>query len=337
MTNGHVRTFLSQRGSRMKTSITTNATRAPDRSRHWHDAIASAYFPLDLHFREADRFSGDLTTWQFGNVSISRLTCDALQYLRLPHHFRSVREEEFLVTVPVTTEVFFSQCGREVTCRPGGFFLERSSEPYHFSHNEAADMWVLKVEGDTLGGRMRAPDRFCTLQFGASNGAGGLFTDMLQLLPDRYDGLTQEARSAVGCQLIDLLVLAIKADDRVLASGNSTVRSAHLSRIEAYIRTNLQDCRLDPSRIARACGISTRYLHELFKDTGLTVRNWIREQRLAACWEALGNPNNVQSAAEIAYSWGFNDQAQFSRAFKAEFGLPPGQHRENARARWVAS
>ncbi|WP_245529214.1 helix-turn-helix domain-containing protein [Brucella ovis] len=99
-------------------------------------------------------------------------------------------------------------------------------------------------------------------------------------------------------------------------------------------RTNLQDFRLDPDRIARACGISTRYLHELFKDTGQTVRHWIREQRLAACREALEDPDNIQTAAEIAYSWGFNDQTQFSRAFKAQFGLPPGEHRENARARW---
>lgn len=315
----------------MKTSITTSATRAADRSRHWHEAIASAYFPLDLRFREADQFSGDLTTWRFGNISISRLTCDALQYLRLPHHFRGTRDEEFLVTVPVKAEVFFSQCGREIKCRPGGFFLERSSEPYHFSHTEAADMWVLKVEADALGGRMRAPDRFCTLRFEASNGAGGLFTDMLQLLPGRFDGMTQETRITVGRQLIDLLVLAIKADDRVLTSGNSTVRNAHLARIETYIRAHLQDVRLDPDRIARACGISTRYLHELFKDTDQTVRNWIRDQRLAACREALEDPDNVQTAAEIAYSWGFSDQAQFSRTFKAQFGLPPGEYRENSR------
>lgn len=315
----------------MKTSITTSATRAPDRSRHWHEAIASAYFPLDLRFREADRFSGDLMTWKFGEVSISRLSSDALQYLRLPHHFRSTHEEEFLVTVPTKAEVFFSQCGREVKCAPGGFILERSSEPYRFSHAEPADMWVLKVEGEALTGRMRAPDRFCTLQFEAGNGAGGLFSDMLHLLPARFDGMTQEARAAVGRQLVDLLVLAIKADDRVLASGNSTVRSAHLARIEAYIRANLQDFRLDPERIARACGISTRYLHELFKDTGETVRNWIRDQRLAACREALEDPDNIQTAAEVAYRWGFGDQTQFSRAFKARFGLPPGECRERAR------
>lgn len=315
----------------MKTSITTSATRPPDRSRHWHEAIASAYFPLDLRFREADRFSGDLTTWRFGDVSISRLTCDALQYLRLPHHFRGAREEEFLVTVPAKAEVFFSQCGRDVKCRPGGFILERSSEPYQFSHAEPADMWVLKVDADALTGRLRAPDRFCTLQFEANNGAGGLFNDMLQLLPARFDGMTQEARATVGRQLVDLLVLAIKADERVLTSGNSTVRAAHLARIEAYIRTNLHEFGLGPERIAQACGISTRYLHELFRDTDQTVRGWIRDQRLTACREALADPNNNQTAAEIAYRWGFGDQTQFSRVFKAHFGVPPGEFREKAR------
>ncbi len=315
----------------MKTSITTSATRPPDRSRHWHEAIASAYFPLDLRFREADRFSGDLTTWRFGDVSISRLTCDALQYLRLPHHFRGAREEEFLVTVPAKAEVSFSQCGRDVKCRPGGFILERSSEPYQFSHAEPADMWVLKVDADALTGRLRAPDRFCTLQFEANNGAGGLFNDMLQLLPARFDGMTQEARATVGRQLVDLLVLAIKADERVLTSGNSTVRAAHLARIEAYIRTNLHEFGLGPERIAQACGISTRYLHELFRDTDQTVRGWIRDQRLTACREALADPNNNQTAAEIAYRWGFGDQTQFSRVFKAHFGVPPGEFREKAR------
>lgn len=313
----------------MKTSITTSATHPPERSRHWHDAIATAYFPLELRFLDPDRFSGDLTTWQFGDVSISRLTSDALQYHRLPHHFRGVRDEEFLVTVPAKSEVRFSQSGKEVKCRPGGFFLERSSEPYQFSHAEQADMWVLKVEADALAGRMRAPDRFCTLQFEAANGAGGLFTDMLHLLPARFDGMTQEARVTVGRQLVDLLVLAIKADERVLTSGNSTVRGAHLARIETYVRANLQDFALDPDRIARACGISTRYLHELFRDTGQTIRNWIRDQRLVACRQELEDPNNAYTAAEIAYRWGFSDQTQFSRAFKAEFGVPPGEFRQN--------
>lgn len=157
----------------MKTTITTSQTPTHDRSRHWHDAIAKAYFPLDLQFRNAADFSGDLTLWTLGDVSLSRLTSAALQYRRLPHHLRAEREEQFLVTVPARSDVFFSQCGKDVRCQPGGFILERSHEPYDFSHAEAADLWVMKVDAKTLGGRIRQPDRFCSLQFNAANGAGG--------------------------------------------------------------------------------------------------------------------------------------------------------------------
>ena len=315
----------------MTSTITTANTALHDRSRHWHDAIAKTYFPLDLTFRNPDSFSGDLSLWQLGDVSLSRLTSDALQYRRLPHHFKAERDEHFLVTVPARSEVFFSQCGKDVRCNAGGFILERSHEPYEFSHAEAADLWVVKVESKALGGRIRQPDRFCSMQFNAADGAGGLFADMLHLIPGRFDAMSHEVRSTVGQQLIDLLVLALKADERTLTSGTSTVREAHLTRIEAYVRKNLANSELDPETIARGCGISTRYLHELFRDTNQTLGSWIRDQRLECCREALRDKSNRQTVAEIAYRFGFGDQAQFSRAFKAQFGLPPKDYRERAR------
>jgi AraC-like DNA-binding protein len=317
----------------MKTTITTASIGPRDRSRHWHEAIASTYFPLDLQFRRPDSFAGDLTIWQLGDVSLSRLTSEALQYRRFPHHFKAERDEHFLVTVPARTEIFFSQCGKDVRCNPGGFILERSHEPYEFSHAEAADLWVLKVEAKALGGHIRQPDRFCSMEFNAADGAGGLFADMLHLIPGRFDAMTQETRATVGRQLIDLLVLALKADERTLTSGTSTVREAHLTRIESFIRKNLGDCELDPETIARSCGISTRYLHELFRDTNQTLGSWIRSQRLEACREALRDPSDRRTVAEIAYHWGFGDQARFSRTFKAHFGFPPKEFREQVRTK----
>lgn len=317
----------------MKTVFTTSGIDAARRSSHWTDAIARTYFPLELQFRSPTAFSGQMALWQLGEISLSRHSSEALRYRRLPHHFAAEREEQFLITVPVRSEVFFAQCGKEIRCSPGAFFLERSHEPYEFSHEEAADLWVVKVDAKVLAGRIRAPDRFCSMQFDAANGAGGLFTDILHLIPGRFDAMTPEVRSTVGRQLVDLLALAMKADERTLTSGSSTVREAHLTRIESFVRQNLHDPNLDMEAIARACRISTRYLHELFRDTNQTLGQWIRDQRLEACRAALKDPTNRQTLAEIAYQWGFSDQAQFSRAFKAHVGLSPREFRERARAR----
>ena len=166
------------------------------------------------------------------------------------------------------------------------------------------------------------------MQFNAAEGAGGLFTDMLHLIPLRFDAMNVEVRETVGKQLIDLLVLALKADERTLTTGTSSVREAHLTRIESVVRKNLGDADLDPESIARACGISTRYLHELFRDTNQTVGSWIRDQRLEAAREALLDRSNKQSLAEIAYRFGFGDQAQFSRAFRNAYAMAPKDYRQ---------
>jgi AraC-like DNA-binding protein len=308
--------------------ISTSACAPRDRSRYWHEAIAAAYFPLDLQFRSPESFAGELNEWPLGDVSLSRLVSEPLRYRRLLHHFKGEREEYFLITVPVRSEVFFSQCGKEVRCRPGGLLVERSHEPYIFSHDQPADLWVMKISAAALAGRIRQPDRFCSMQFDATRGSGALFCDLLGLLPRRLEGMSAELRSTVGRQLVDLLALALKEDERTLTSGGSAVRAAHLLRIEAFVRDRLGDADLDPETIAAACYISTRYLHELFRDTNQTLGSWIRDQRLEACRAALADPLRKQTVAEIAYEGGFSDQAQFTRAFKSRFGLPPREYRE---------
>ena len=122
----------------------------------------------------------------------------------------------------------------------------------------------------------------------------------------------------------------------VMLPNTPPMVEAHFGVPMAGAVLNTLNTRLDPEAIARGCGISTRYLHELFRDTNQTLGSWIRDQRLNACREALRDPSNRQTVAEIAYRWGFSDQAQFSRAFKARFGMPPKEYRERARLRPAA-
>lgn len=312
----------------MHSIATTDGTAAGLKSRHWQGVIAGAYFPLDLTFGDADRFDGRLEAWTFGPVSLSRLTSDPLSYVRRRQHLAGETEEHYLVTVPAMSAVYFAQGGRDVRCHPGGFILERSNEPYEFSHAARNDLWVLKVPAAALAGRLRRPDRFCTLQFDARTGVGQLFVDLLTLLPLRFPGLSAEARGAIGQQLVDLMSLAVREDDRTLTSATSAVRDAHLARVEAFVRQSLSDPALDPERIAGACGISVRYLHDLVRETGLSVSAWIREQRLDAARAMLADPGCRRTLAEVAYAWGFTDQAQFSRLFKARFGETPRAFRQ---------
>lgn len=295
------------------------------RAGHWNGVIATTYFPLHLTYRDAASFDGRLEHQMLGDLSLSRLQTEPLQYERHPRHIAGASEEQYLITIPRRSPVEFRQLGREVRCDPGGFIIERGDEPYRFSYGSANDLCVLKVTKPVLSNRLRNPDRFCAQVFNGREGLGGLFTTMAQQVqaqsvPDAAAG------SVLGRQLIELLSLAIDRSSETADAAHSSVRAAHLRRAEAVIRRNLSNPDLSPDLVAEACGISKRYLHEIFADGNGTVSQHIREQRLIAARGLLQMPD-PGPMSDIAYRFGFSDQAQFSRLFKAMFGQTPSGYR----------
>lgn len=291
----------------------------------WRDVIAKNYFHLQLDFRNNQHFKGSLQAWELGVVSLSRLECSALHYQRLQQHCKAA-EPQILVTVPALSEVEFSQMGRQTRCAPGQFILEHSDEPYEFSHGADNRMWVIKVPEAALRARIGNTSRFCAQHFDATSGMGQLFSEYLQLITRHCDKpVSAAALSLMGFQLIDLLGTALKEVPSVLQSSLSVVRSAHLARIEAYVREHIGDPALSPESLAAHHGISLRYLHALFKDTGQPVGQWIRDLRLQTAYEKLKTMPAGVSIGQLAYSCGFNDQAQFNHAFKRRYEHSPGE------------
>ncbi|NPV70062.1 MAG: helix-turn-helix domain-containing protein [Firmicutes bacterium] len=62
---------------------------------------------------------------------------------------------------------------------------------------------------------------------------------------------------------------------------------------------------------------------------GVSVSNWIMHRRLEQCRRELVRIGPVRdSITEIAFRWGFNDSAHFSKAFKRLFGLSPRDYQK---------
>ena len=315
----------------MATTCATTDIPRHNRRQFWQDIISRTYFPLEISFAAGGDFNGSLGAWALGPVSVSRNVSDGLLYRRHERHLLNEREECYLITVPETAEIRFTQDGKEVRCRPGAFLIERSHLPYEFSHSEPAALWVLKIPSAILRARISCPERLATLQFDASRGVGALFVDTLRLAVARIEEVDEAGRTLIGRHLIDLLAMAVESDDRVLVGHSSSVRNAHLHRCEHFIRAHLEDIRLTPQLVADGCGISLRYLHQIFEAEGITVCGYIRNQRLSMCDAMLRDPDCRKSIAEIAYQWGYGDQAQFSRNYRSRFGRTPSDARTACR------
>ena len=304
----------------------TNNIVQTERADFWNDVIAETYFPLQLTFSNAATFEGKLEHQSLGEIELSRLQTGPIQYERKRHQIVNSTEEQYLITIPSRSPVDFYQLGRQVRCNPGGFILERGDEPYQFSYAAKNDLVVIKVSKQLLADQLPEPDRFCAEIFDGKEGLGGLFTTMA-LRVQSYAPADKKSRLVLGRNLIDLLALVLGENTQTNLASRSSVRAAHLQRAEEFIATNLANSNLSPDLVANSCGISKRYLHEVYENANQTVSQSIRQQRLNAARNALTMQNSA-SMSEIAYRFGFSDQAQFSRSFRGMFGQTPSEYRQ---------
>ncbi len=295
-----------------------------DKQRFWYQAIQSSVYELDIRFDAAKDLQGMVENCALGSVQWTRVKSVPLYYLRREKHCGG-QAPQILLSVPLVGQIEFEQFSRRISCRRGSFLLEHSGSPYRFGYDTPSDLWAIRIPEDMLRSRLRDPARFCAMDFDGSHGAARFLLDYLGAVAGNIQQSEDAVRTLVGQHLVDLLAVALEGDERVLQSSRSSVKAGHLARVEQYLRRNLADPSMSAQEVAAACGISVRYLHYLFEETGWTVTQWIREHRLERAHEILLQAAGRVSIAQLAYQVGFNDHAQFSKAFRKKYDCTPSQ------------
>ncbi|GAB4329683.1 MAG: hypothetical protein Kow0037_04830 [Calditrichia bacterium] len=107
------------------------------------------------------------------------------------------------------------------------------------------------------------------------------------------------------------------------------IEQAFLKKVITAIEENLAEEGFDVTALAKIVGMSisqlNRKLHALVDQPAGQLLRSLRLQRAADLLT-----QNAATVAEITYQVGFTDQANFSRAFKKQFGKAPGEFRKQA-------
>lgn len=82
----------------------------------------------------------------------------------------------------------------------------------------------------------------------------------------------------------------------------------------------------DPKRLAKRVGISLRQLQRYFQeDFGRTPSDWLREKRAVDARILL---KEKLSLKRVSHNLGYQHQSQFTRDFKASYGMTPKEFRK---------
>jgi AraC-like DNA-binding protein len=145
------------------------------------------------------------------------------------------------------------------------------------------------------------------------------------------DPIAVSADEAQGIEqaLADLLRSAIRYPGGI-ADHDGT--SARYQEACLFIRRNLTNPNLNPAAAAAHVNTSIRSLARTFARAGTTIERMIWRERLAAARRDFLDPRLLdRSITDIAFYWGFNDAAHFSRSFSKTYGVTPSEFRAGRR------
>ena len=161
------------------------------------------------------------------------------------------------------------------------------------------------------------------LVFPRESGAARLIGAALQEFYAQADDLTvSEAEAA-----IEGIVALTTACARARLAGDEAdhVKSRRKAALD-YIDAHLGNAQLGPDEIADAANVSRASLYRLLAAEG-GIRAVLLKRRLdEALRLMLADNKDERSLTDIAKCCGFGGTSQFSRAFRARFGMPPRQY-----------
>lgn len=296
----------------------------------WEKAIADAVMPTSFKLIGTGAFRAYVGTMPLGAAQVSAMTYSSYLTRRTPKLIRSSDPEILAVGLTNSGAHVIEQNRNRAAPRPGELLLFESSRPFETYADGGSTL--LQFPRTLLPLPDRHINQLICRVFPGDQGMGRLLTAFLTHLAEDSTSYTPHDTVRLGTVGLDLVTatLAHFLERESDIPHDSRQRVLYMD-ITSFIERHLGDTGLTAGEVAAAHHISIRSLHRLFQQHGMTVRSWIREQRLERCRRDLADPlkHHVPIQA-IAARWGFPRPADFTRVFRALHGMTPSDYRNQA-------
>jgi AraC-like DNA-binding protein len=297
-----------------------------DSLRSWSDAIRHRFVTLQIApHKSLDH--GAILTRHVGHLQAAAVSSEPQTFTRTQRQTATPGDPDLLAVGMVESGTgYLEQDGRTCEVSNGGFALYETSRPFKWAMTGDWTLCVYTWPRESIALTDVESQRLTAATVSRSAGLGRFLGPMLSELIRSDAGLSASAAVKMANEVAEMSIIAAGdiRPEECAEAGPEKVRE-----IQLFIEQNLGDPALTPAAIAQEFYMSTRTLHRLFGQSGLTVAAWIKHRRLEACRRALISPSSRSvPISDIASRFGFTNQAFFSREFAAQYQLSPSKYRE---------
>ena len=312
----------------MSQSFSTELIPAPDRQEAWLSNARQICGECKFRFPKRHPFHGSIEKRKVADLEMTLFSSSPISFNKYPLASLSSESRACIVITQLAGLRRYCQEGKVAVLRKGDTTLIDSGRPWFSDCPGDCARLYLRVPRPLIDSRLRLGELPFAMRIPGETGLGAILFHLSTSLYNEAENLTPED----GIAAIEsyLVMLAACVDKRGSAPGGISRLSELAARITHYIDVHLTETTLSPAEIASAMDISVRHVHRVFSHQGLTVADWIRAERLRRCRNDLCDPRlQSKSITEIAFFWGFNDSAHFSRAFKKQYRICPRAFRSH--------
>jgi AraC-like DNA-binding protein len=272
-------------------------------------------------------FGGYVRHRQIGSIGITDVQASAMRARRTAGTIAHAPSNDLIVVLHLRGTCRTGQRAVAAEINPSEGAVVTTDETYFFEFPTRFRQLVLKLPQHVLAEKRIKSELGRSLLL-APGPARLMQTLALSCLDDPIAVSADEAQG-IEQAFADLLGSAIRYPGGI-ADLNGT--SARYQESCLFIRRNLTNPNLNPAAVAAHVNTSTRSLARTFARAGTTIERMIWRERLAAARHDFLDPRLLdRSITDIAFFWGFNDAAHFSRSFSKTYGVTPSEFRAGRR------
>ncbi|MCB9651912.1 MAG: helix-turn-helix domain-containing protein [Deltaproteobacteria bacterium] len=301
----------------------SDALPARHRFEAWESALNQSHLPWRLNKGSSGDFQASLGVARLHDLQLVDCVCDPCSGLREGHELGADSQAWFGLLVLFEGAEQVQVGARTAELFPGQVLLWDSTVPIRFRLQAPIHKLTVFVPQDRLLAVAPQASSLVGSALDWRHGMGAVVSAHVAALCAQAPYIAPERVPAAAETTLHLVAASLDTK-----SAEPAAHTQLLGRIKAWLEAHLEDPELGPPAIAARFGISLRYLHQLFSHEETTVSRWLLARRLQRCREALVMEPHL-GVSEIAYRWGFNDAAHFSRVFRRNFGCSPRDYRRH--------